>query len=94
MTKKEIQEILKMLKEDGWDPKLCDTKVPYYDAVVPCGVPEDLEENYPDFKIAVGILRSALFPVEKAVDDSVWDSGESGKLSEIHRRYDTRETVF
>jgi len=23
-----------------------------------------------------------LFPVEKAVDDSVWDSGESGKLSE------------
>ena len=40
------------------------------------------------------VLRSALFPVEKAVDDSVWDSGESGKLSEIHRRYDTRETVF
>ena len=49
MTKKEIQDILNMLREDGWDPKLCDTKVPFYDAVVPCGKPEDIEENYPDF---------------------------------------------
>lgn len=48
MTKRELGEILTILENDGWDPKLCDTKVPFYDAVVPCGIPEELDENYPD----------------------------------------------
>ena len=37
------------------------------------------------------VLRSALFPVEKAVDDSVWDSGESGKLAETCSLFKTGE---
>ena len=37
------------------------------------------------------VLRSALFPVEKAVDDSVWDSGESGKLAETCSKVETGE---
>ena len=34
-----------------------------------------------------------LFPVEKAVDDSVWDSGESGKLSETCSKVETGEWI-
>lgn len=40
------------------------------------------------------VLRSALFPVEKAVDDSVWDSGESGKLAETCSKVETGEYNF
>ena len=39
------------------------------------------------------VLRSALFPVEKAVDDSVWDSGESGKLAETCSKVETGEWI-
>ena len=36
MTEEELKEILNLLEKDGWNPKLCDTKVPFYDAVGGC----------------------------------------------------------
>ena len=48
-------------------------------------------------RLVGSVLRSALFPVEKAVDDSeavddsVWDSGESGRLAETCSKVETGE---
>ena len=35
----ELKEIFKDLEEQGWEPRLCDTAVPFYDGCVPCGSP-------------------------------------------------------
>ena len=39
MNEKELKEIIILLKEQGWQPLLCDTPVPYYDNPVVCGIP-------------------------------------------------------
>jgi len=39
MNEEEIKEILKQLEEQGWQPLLCDTPLPYYDNPVKCGQP-------------------------------------------------------
>ena len=39
MNEKELREIMKQLEEQGWNPLLCDTPVPYYDNPVKCGKP-------------------------------------------------------
>ena len=41
MNEQELKEILKLLEEAGWEPKLCDTSIPYYDNKVMCGQPTD-----------------------------------------------------
>ena len=35
----ELRELFALLDEQGWNPQLCDTPVPYYDNRVPCGKP-------------------------------------------------------
>lgn len=42
MKKEELQEALKQLEEQGWNPMICDTPVPLFDAGVKCGIPNDV----------------------------------------------------
>ena len=42
MTEQEVKEIFKDLEEQGWEPQLCDTAVPYFKNAVPCGIPTDV----------------------------------------------------
>lgn len=39
MDEKDFEEIFQKLEEQGWNPQLCDTPVPYYDNPVKCGLP-------------------------------------------------------
>lgn len=41
IIKEEFQEIFKLLDEQGWEPKICDTPVPYFDSGVQAGIPTD-----------------------------------------------------
>lgn len=59
-----------------------------YDITIPVVTADDPRQGSKDQGT---VLRSALFPVEKAVDDSVWDSGESGKLAETCSLFKTGE---
>ena len=36
MDSEELKEIFKLLEEQGWNPMLCDTPVPFYDNPVSC----------------------------------------------------------
>ncbi len=47
MNEKELQDILAKLEEQGWEPLLCDTCVPYYDSPVICGEPMTTYGNRP-----------------------------------------------
>ena len=38
----ELTEIFQRLEEQGWEPQVCDTPVPYYDTPVPCGKPTEV----------------------------------------------------
>lgn len=42
MDEKELKEIFRELEEQGWEPQLCDTPVPYYENAVMCGDPTDV----------------------------------------------------
>ena len=41
ITMEELHEIMEMLEKAGLDPQICDTPVPYYDALVQAGIPTD-----------------------------------------------------
>ena len=38
----ELKELFRELEEQGWEPMLCDTPVPYFDNKVMCGVPNGI----------------------------------------------------
>ncbi len=42
LTEQELKEIFKDLEEQGWEPRLCDTAVPYFENAVMCGNPADV----------------------------------------------------
>lgn len=42
MDEKELKELFRELEEQGWEPQLCDTPVPYYENAVMCGNPADV----------------------------------------------------
>ena len=44
----ELRETFRILDEQGWNPQLYDTPVPYYDNRVPCGTPNELGDVVPD----------------------------------------------
>lgn len=48
MDEKEIKEIYNKLKEQGWEPMLCDTPVPFFDNPVSCGYPTDIGDVLQD----------------------------------------------
>lgn len=39
MDENELRAIFEQLKAEGWEPRLCDTDLPFYDRYVPCGDP-------------------------------------------------------
>ena len=39
MDESELRAIFEQLKAEGWQPRLCDTDLPFYDRYVPCGDP-------------------------------------------------------
>ena len=43
-----LRETLRLLDEQGWNPRLCDTPVPYFDGRVPCGNPTEFLDCVPD----------------------------------------------
>ncbi|MBO4800877.1 MAG: hypothetical protein J5545_03330 [Bacteroidaceae bacterium] len=45
MTKEELEEIFRELEAQGWEPKLCDTPVPFFDTRVPCGEPNQVFDD-------------------------------------------------
>lgn len=42
MNEEELKEVFKDLEEQGWEPQLCDTPVPYFENAVMCGNPADV----------------------------------------------------
>lgn len=86
MNEKELKEIFKLLEEQGWKPKFCDTPVPVSVTSVPCGSPQELgEEDIDDYilvpKSLVGYHPEMYVP---AIGDSMIDAGyEPGDLLRI-----------
>ena len=39
MNEKELRELFCDMQKKGLSPLICDTKVPLYETVVPCGIP-------------------------------------------------------
>ena len=76
MAKQGLDEIFKLLEADGWAPMLCDTRVPFYDACIPCGSPEEVGENYPDMVMLPRDLMSmnSEFTI-RVKGDSMEDAG-------------------
>ena len=51
MKEQEYEELMlqfEQMRAQGWDPKLCDTPVPYYDGRVPCGIPTSVGDIVQD----------------------------------------------
>lgn len=42
MDEKELKEALQELEEQGWNPMICDTPIPFFDVGVLCGRPNDV----------------------------------------------------
>ena len=51
MSEEELREIFKTLEEQGWNPLLCDTPVPFYDTPVACGSPTELGDVIKDVRM-------------------------------------------
>lgn len=47
----DLNEIFELLRQQGWNPRLCDTPVPYYTTAVPCGSPQGVGEVPPETKM-------------------------------------------
>ena len=47
----DLKEIFELLEQQGWNPRLCDTPVPYYDAAVPCGEPQEIYASLPEMEM-------------------------------------------
>ena len=45
MNEQELKELFEVLEAQGWKPQLCDTPVPLYDGRVPCGLPNDVDDE-------------------------------------------------
>ena len=44
----ELRETFRILDEQGWNPRMCDTPVPYFDGRVPCGIPAEQFDCVPE----------------------------------------------
>lgn len=45
MNEKDLKAIFEKLEAEGWQPRVCDTNLPYYDRSVPCGEPTMIGED-------------------------------------------------
>ena len=60
MTEQEFNELFKLLEAQGWEPRLCDTPVPFYDNDVKCGQPTGIGDVAADVKMLPKDFLSAL----------------------------------
>ena len=47
----DLKEVFELLEQQGWNPRLCDTPLPYYDTAVPCGPALEISANPPETKM-------------------------------------------
>ena len=86
MNGKELNDLFKGLKEQGWNPQLCDTPIPVSLATAQCGIPTEMGDEYIDDyillpKALVGNQPEMLIP---AKGDSMRDAGyEEGDLLRV-----------
>ena len=79
MNEKELREIMKQLEEQGWNPLLCDTPVPYFMNGVPAGYPESPGDYDGDYVMVPRELLKRCDFVVSVHGDSMVDAGiESG----------------
>jgi len=54
----ELEEMMALLEEQGWQPMMCDSKIAFYDNPVACGEPNDVgdvvreDESWPEFLLS------------------------------------------
>ena len=80
MTNQEYQELMhhfEQMREQGWDPQLCDTPVPYYDGRVPCGIPSDAGDIMQGDYVMMPLEVAELEPIYTLTvrGDSMKDAG-------------------
>lgn len=73
----ELKETFALLEAQGWNPRLCDTPVPYFDAGIPCGSPRDVYEATPDGYILVprSLVGNDATVIARVTGDSMRDAG-------------------
>ncbi len=73
----ELKETFAQLEAQGWNPQLCDTPVPYFDAGIPCGTPRDVYEATPDGYILVprSLVGNDATVIARVTGDSMKDAG-------------------
>ena len=81
----ELKESFALLEKQGWNPRLCDTPVPYFDKGIPCGSPRDVYEATPDGYILVprSLVGNDATVVARVTGDSMKDAGIE-ENDEIH----------
>ena len=74
------RDVLWSMYVQGLDPAMCDTPVPYYDVDIPCGVPTECDEYFPEYIMVPGErLPSGRTYCINAMGDSMTGAGiESG----------------
>ena len=73
MTQEELDEIFKGLEAQGWNPRLCDFELPYFENKVSCGRPVNIGDLMrATKKMPKGLVVNSEFMVE-AVGDSMKD---------------------
>ena len=77
MNEKELKEIFKDLEEQGWEPRLCDTPVPFYDGRVPCGSPNGVG----DVECEMAMMPREYLPMNRVFMATV--TGDSMKDANI-----------
>lgn len=95
MEKEELQELIKVLEQQGMRPQLCDTPVPVSVSSARCGLPTEIgDESIDDYilipKSLVGQNPEMYIP---AVGDSMIDAGvEEGDLLRVRFGAPVRDT--
>lgn len=81
----ELKETFAQLEAQGWNPQLCDTPVPYFDAGIPCGSPREVYEATPDGYILVprSLVGNDATVIARVTGDSMRDAGIEAN-DEIH----------
>ena len=77
MTEEELEEMMRLLEEQGWQPRVCDVQVPVYGNRVPCGRPLSIEDVFVERHMSLPhtIVRSISAYVIKAKGNSMEDMG-------------------
>lgn len=77
MTDEELEEMTRLLEEQGWQPRACDVEVPVYGNRVPCGQPTDVGDVLVERHLSLphAIVRNIKAYVIVAKGNSMEDMG-------------------